>query len=135
MAAAQLASLALVLGLFAVTRDTRLFILLIALAEFLVVWLLTGLEVILQYAIDDAHRGRVMAAYMVVRLGLIPFGALALGALAEVTGPQVALVTYAIVLLVSAGIFAVWALNAPRVRVVDGVATEQGRQHVDAADP
>jgi len=57
------------------------------------------------------------------------------GALAEVTGPQGALVTYAIVLLVSAGIFAVWALNEPRVRVVDGVATEQGRQHADAADP
>jgi predicted MFS family arabinose efflux permease len=127
-AAAQMASLGLVLGLFAIARDARLFILLIALAAFLSVWLLTSLEVVLQYTIDDAHRGRVMAAYMVVRLGLIPFGALALGALAEVKGAQGAVLTYAAVMLVSAGVFGIWALREHRGRVVDSVATEQARQ-------
>ena len=57
-----------------------------------------------------------MAAFLVVRSGLIPFGALALGALAEATSPQSAVATYALVALASAAAFSLWALRSGSVR-------------------
>jgi predicted MFS family arabinose efflux permease len=115
-AAAQLACVAVALGVFAFSHDPYLSYIAIGAVAFVGGWLVTSLEVVLQYTVDDEHRGRVMAAFLVVRIGLVPFGALALGALAEVTSPQGAVATYALIALVSAGAFALWALRSSSVR-------------------
>ena len=116
MAAVQLACVAVALGVFAFSLDPHLSYVAIALVAFVSVWLVTSLEVVLQYTVDDEHRGRVMAAFLVVRSGLIPFGALALGALAEATSPQSAVATYALIALASAAAFSLWALRSGSVR-------------------
>ena len=96
----QLCAVGLALGGFALARDARLSIALFALVSCLSYWLLTSLEAILQRRVDDAHRGRVMAAYLVVRIGLVPIGALVLGAVAQAAGPPAAVLAYGAAMLV-----------------------------------
>lgn len=47
-----------------------------------------SVNTILQTIVDDDKRGRVMSLYTVAFLGIMPFGALAAGAMADIIGPR-----------------------------------------------
>ena len=58
---------------------------------------------LLQTVVPDELRGRVMSCWMLVVLGLTPFGSLYIGSLASAVGPVASLVICALVALVCAG--------------------------------
>ncbi len=73
--------------------------------------LMTGLNAVLQHAVDDELRGRVMSLYVLAWGGLIPVGALALGGLARWVGPAGAVSGFAVV---AAGYAAVLLVRGAR---------------------
>ncbi len=70
----------------------------------------TGAQALVQYAVDDAHRGRVMGLYTLIYRGTPAIGALALGAVAEFAGLRWTFAAAAAVGL------AVWLPTLPRRR-------------------
>jgi MFS family permease len=50
-----------------------------------------SVNTILQTIVDDDKRGRVMSLYTAAFLGIMPFGALTAGALADLIGPRATL--------------------------------------------
>lgn len=72
-------------------------------------------NVLVQAYVDDAYRGRVMSIQM-MQWTLVSLGGFALGLIASVTGPEVALRGMSVVLLV---IVAGVALFVPRIRELD----------------
>ncbi len=73
-------------------------------------------NIIIQTAVDDRMRGRVMAYYTMAFLGMMPFGSLAAGALADQVGVALTLTIGGIVCAL--GGIATWRLKQ-RVRVND----------------
>ena len=69
-------------------------------------------NVLIHTHVEDEYRGRVMSVFM-MQVGTMSLGAFAVGLLAEVVGPQVALGSFAVLLIGFAG--AVYAF-VPRVR-------------------
>jgi len=69
-------------------------------------------NVLIHTHVEDEYRGRVMSVFM-MQVGTMSLGAFAVGLLAEVVGPQVALGSFAVLLIGFA--FAVYAF-VPRVR-------------------
>ena len=72
----------------------------------------TGTQALVQIAVDDAFRGRVMGVYTLIYRGTPAIGALALGAVAEIVGLRV---TFAVAAV--AGL-ALWAATLPRLRTM-----------------
>jgi MFS family permease len=70
---------------------------------------------ILQSAVPDELRGRVMAAYVFVYVGFMPIGSLIGGFLAHITGVQWAIGSGALIMVVYASI-AFW--KVPELRAV-----------------
>jgi MFS family permease len=68
---------------------------------------------LIQSEVPDAFRGRVMSLYTLTWFGLAPFGALTLGALAQVIGTPDAMLIYA---LIGGVLSATVLLRAPHVR-------------------
>ena len=69
--------------LFALSRWFALSVLILPLAGFSAITLLASCNTLLQTFVDDAMRGRVMAFYGMAFMGMMPFGSLLTGALAE----------------------------------------------------
>jgi MFS family permease len=69
---------------------------------------------LIQVMVPDALRGRVMAVYSMMFMGMAPIGALLGGALAERLGAQVTVAIGGLASLVGAGWF---ALHLPKIRV------------------
>lgn len=82
----QIGLYALCIGAFATTRDWRVALFAQALSGFFFFWLMTNLQTVLQQAVDDSKRGRVMSLFQVCWAGLLPFGGLGLGATADAYG-------------------------------------------------
>jgi MFS family permease len=72
----------------------------------------TGTQALVQLAVEDSFRGRVMGLYTLIYRGTPAIGALALGAIAEVFGLRA---TFAVAAV--AGI-AIWAATLPRLRTM-----------------
>jgi MFS family permease len=91
---------------------------------------------LIQAMVPDELRGRVMAAYSMMFMGMAPFGALLAGAMAGRIGASGAVALGGVVCLIGAGIF---RLHLPGLRVVARqllVAQEQaGADPMGAASP
>ncbi|MEE9194889.1 MAG: MFS transporter [Alphaproteobacteria bacterium] len=74
----------------------------------------TGTQALVQLAVEDSFRGRVMGLYTLIYRGTPAIGALALGAIAEVFSLRA---TFAVAAV--AGI-AIWAATLPRLRTMRG---------------
>jgi MFS family permease len=72
----------------------------------------TGTQALVQLAVDDAFRGRVMGVYTLIYRGTPAIGALALGAVADAVGLRT---TFAVAGI--AGI-AIWVVTLPRLRAM-----------------
>lgn len=90
---------AICLTLFALNRQPTLSFLLIALLGFAYFSLVTSLLTILQQTVENTHRGRVMALWMVGWAGLVPVGSLLAGPLIEATSATTVLLGGAAVAL------------------------------------
>jgi MFS family permease len=81
----------------------------IAGAGFCQVMFFVNVNTMIQNAVPDDFRGRVMSLFTLTFLGLMPFGALLLGFIAEAVGPGDALAFYALVNgLIGLGILSRW---------------------------
>lgn len=76
------------LVLFANAPSVWLALLLLPVVGFGILVTSVSVNTILQTIVDDDKRGRVMSLYTVAFLGIMPFGALAAGALADIVGPR-----------------------------------------------
>lgn len=85
----------------------------IALLGFGIILQFVTMNTLIQSEVPDEFRGRVMSLYTLTFFGLAPFGALALGGLANVIGNPAAIALYGL----AGGVFSVWVvLRFPRVR-------------------
>ncbi len=62
------------------------------------------INTMIQEAVPDYIRGRVMSIYVWMFLGLMPFGSLAAGTIAHVAGPKIPLMLGGIILLAASGL-------------------------------
>ncbi len=76
------------LMLFSVSRSLLLSALLLVPVGFSMVVLMAAANTLIQQTAPDGYRGRVMALYSMMVVGMAPFGALIAGGLAQVLGPQ-----------------------------------------------
>ncbi|MEE2665364.1 MAG: MFS transporter [Myxococcota bacterium] len=82
----QTALYALCIGAFATTRDWRIALATQMLSGFFFFWVMTNLQTVIQQAVADSNRGRVMSLFQVCWAGLLPFGGLGMGATANAIG-------------------------------------------------
>jgi MFS family permease len=109
-AAALMLGYAAALGLFAGTRSVP-----VALAaQFVIGWtyfaMMTSLQTLIQQIVDDTKRGRVMSLFQVAWAGLVPWGGLAMGEMAERLGVASTLGLAAAVCGVYAAGVGIWAV-------------------------
>jgi len=76
------------LMLFAFSRSLWLSLVLILLAGFGMIVQMASCNTILQTIVDDNKRGRIMSFYTMAFIGMVPFGSLLIGALAQRIGGQ-----------------------------------------------
>lgn len=79
------------LALFANAPSAWLAAALLSVTGFGILVTSVSVNTILQTIVDDDKRGRVMSLYTVAFLGIMPFGALAAGAVADIIGPRATL--------------------------------------------
>ena len=82
----QIGLYALCVAGFATTQDWRVALGTQMLSGFFFFWFMTNLQTLIQEAVDDALRGRVMSLFQVCWAGLLPFGGLGMGAAAKAFG-------------------------------------------------
>lgn len=93
-----MAAFVMVLGvLFAFTTTESIAVVLIALFGFGIILEFVTVNTLIQSEVPDEFRGRVMSLYTLAWFGFSPFGALALGAMAEVIGTPAAMAIYAVI--------------------------------------
>jgi len=92
------------IGLLAFTNSTNLFLSLFTLAitGFGMIVILASCNTLLQTAINEDMRGRIVSLYSVAFMGFTPIGSLLSGAVAEVIGLQYTLSIAAVLCLLSA---------------------------------
>ncbi len=96
---------------FALSRSWELSLGLLALVGFCYFSTTTSLNTLLQHLSDDDKRGRMMSLFTVTWAGLIPFGGIWMGAVADVGGAPLALGIGAAVCAVYAGAVLLWSLQ------------------------
>jgi len=96
----QIGLYALCIAAFATTRDWRVALGTQMLSGFFFFWFMTNLQTLIQQAVDDRLRGRVMSLFQVCWAGLLPFGGLGMGAAAKAVGVVPTLAGAALVCLV-----------------------------------
>ncbi len=74
----------------------------------------TGVQTLMQNAVEGAMRGRVMSLYGMLHRGAPAVGALAIGAVAEVIGVQTAITSAALILCLSA---LAWAISKRKTMI------------------
>ena len=72
----------------------------------------TGTQALVQYAVEDSYRGRVMGLFVLIYRGTPAIGALALGAIAEFAGLRA---TFAVAAVIG---LAIWVPTLPRHRLI-----------------
>jgi MFS family permease len=107
------AAFAALLVAFAATRSFGLALLLLALAGCAMIITTALANTILQTLVPDALRGRVMAFYAFVFVGMAPLGAFQAGLVAEHRGVPTAIALGGVVCLIAMGL-AAW--RAPELR-------------------
>lgn len=103
----------LALAAFAYTSDYALSLVLTYILGLTFMVQFTVMNTLLQLQVSDAMRGRVMALYVLTFFGFLPFGNLAIGALAEAWGLSLTIALSSAVSLVLAGVV---FLVLPRLR-------------------
>ncbi len=103
------------LAAFALVRNIPLSLVLIGIVGFGSILVVNLSNILVQSSVDDAIRGRIMAVYNLVFVGVMPIGSLLTGWLAERAGNVAAVMTTAVLSLVSAVLLYVFV---PRLRAI-----------------
>ena len=98
--------------------------LLIGAAGFAMVMAMIGSQTLAQTLVSEHIRGRVLSIYTMISVGMLPFGSLISGALAQQLGYELLLSSTVECAMVAAAVF---ALNLPRLRTA-AYATEESRR-------
>ena len=113
-------------GAFAMSRSWPLSLLLLTGVGFCYFSTTTSLNTLLQHLADDEKRGRIMGLFTVAWAGLIPFGGIWMGTVADVGGAPLALGIGAVV----CAIFGITVAVRPRPR-----PASEARQGANAREP
>jgi MFS family permease len=100
---------------FALSRSLLLSMLYLFMAGFGMMTQIASSNTIIQTIVDEDKRGRVMSLYAVSLMGMMPFGSLLAGAVAEKFGVQSTLLAGATFCILAASVF---ATQLPRLREV-----------------
>lgn len=98
---------------FSLSRNFPFSLVALAAAGFGAMTLVASCNTVLQTILEEDKRGRVMSFFTVSFMGMVPFGSLAAGALAEVIGPRETLLIGAAFCLAGGVLF---ARHLPRIR-------------------
>lgn len=104
---------ALGVAAFSLSSSFTCSLLALAAAGFGAMTLVASCNTVLQTILEEDKRGRVMSFFTVSFMGMVPFGSLAAGALADVIGPRETLLIGAAFCLAGAVLF---ARHLPRIR-------------------
>jgi MFS family permease len=96
--------LALILMFFSWVPMYWLAMLILPLVGFAATSIYASSNALVQFAVPDALRGRIMAIYTVCLHGMVALGQLALGALADWIGPPLTVLVSAVCLLLTVGV-------------------------------
>ncbi len=99
----------LMLGLFGATRSVASALVAQLLVGYFYFAVVTRLQTLIQSLVDDSKRGRVMSLFQVCWAGLVPFGSMVMGLLAEPLGTPATLVGSASVCVVFGASMSVYA--------------------------
>ena len=91
-AAIQMVLYAAVLAAFALTESLVLALIAQVAIGYFYFSIMTSLQTLVQQIVAETHRGRVMSLFQVAWAGLVPFGGLGMGALADAFGVVATLV-------------------------------------------
>jgi MFS family permease len=112
-------------------RTLWLAMVLMFLIGFAIIVTMASCNTILQNLVDDDKRGRVMSLYAMAFLGMMPFGSLTLGSLADALSVPVALMTGGVLCVVGAVLFAfyvpVWSRHVHPIHKGKGILPEVAR--------
>jgi MFS family permease len=92
--------------LFSTSRSFPLSVVLLLPVGFTMMVQMASSNTLIQAMVPDALRGRVMAVYSMMFMGMAPFGALIAGAVAERVGAPTTIAAGGVVCIVAAGVFA-----------------------------
>ncbi len=110
---AMAAMIMIVATLFSFVTDVNLAIILMGLYGFSLILQFITVNTLIQDEVPDQFRGRVLSLYTLTFFGIAPFGALALGFLAQTIGTPLATAIYA---LLGGGIGITIMLRAHKAR-------------------
>lgn len=110
-AAFQLMGFSLALVAFSISRSWAASVAIAAAIGFFAFGFATELNIVLQHAVDENKRGRVMSLYTLTWAGVVPFGGLILGALAGSIGAPTAIGVGAVVCLAASLLLATRAFS------------------------
>ncbi len=101
---------------FSVVRQLLLSMLMLIGAGWSIMLIVNVANILVQWHVSDELRGRVMAIFTLASFGMVPAGALVVGAMAEMIGEPMTVAIGAVVVLVFAG----WLWRcAPQVRALE----------------
>jgi MFS family permease len=83
----------LALSAFSLNTNITLALLAQLLVGYFYFSVMTSLQTLIQQIVDESKRGRVMSLFQVAWAGLVPFGSLAMGFLADPLGPPITILT------------------------------------------
>ncbi|MCX7019509.1 MAG: MFS transporter [bacterium] len=96
----------------------------LALAGFCMVSVMIGVQTVIQTLVSEGFRGRVMAYYSMVAVGLMPFGSLAIGASIKAFGPEWGMTINGVICL---GVAALFFWRLPGIRAAARATPEYHR--------
>lgn len=118
------AAFSLLILAFARTNSLYAASLTIGAAGFCMVITMIGSQTLAQTLVAEEVRGRVLSIYTMISVGMLPFGSLISGALAQHFGVRTAFTINGCVCLVTAAVF---AISLPRLRAAAHATTEYQR--------
>jgi MFS family permease len=102
--------------IFSAIRFLPLALVVLCFLGFAMIFVMNLANVLVQTEVDDAMRGRVMGVYTLVFFGLMPLGALMMGALADrITEPATIVLGAGALLVIATGLY----LFVPRLRALE----------------
>ena len=89
----------LFISIFALSKNLTLSSISLYVAAFLYLSSISSINAFIQESIEEQYRGRVMSNFVWIFMGMMPFGAIACGSLADLITPQLTLISFSITLV------------------------------------
>jgi len=93
------------ISVFALSKNLILSSISLYIAAFLFLTIISSINTSIQESIDEHYRGRVMSNFVWMFMGMMPFGAIVCGSLADLITPQLTLLSFSVTLILCVFIF------------------------------